>query len=195
MLGLNLSKLRKGQALWMVVLLLIGMVLLSAGRFSGGFSNRVAPPPPAGGKTDQGNITGSLEMATVETMLEQRLASILGQIKGVGNVSVKVFLAGGPRFEYATNVSSNKRTVDEKDQSGGSRVTTEQSDSGQLVLVQTAQGGGERPVVTKETRPEIQGVLVVADGATDPRVKESLTRAVETALDIEPHKISVMPGK
>ncbi|KKM11749.1 hypothetical protein SY88_06940 [Clostridiales bacterium PH28_bin88] len=195
MFGLNPSRLKKGQTLWVVVLLLMGMVLLSAGKFSGGLSTNVSPQPEATGKQNQGNGSLGLEMAAVETMLEQRLVNILGQVQGVGNVSVKVFLASGPKYEYATNVSTNKRTVDEKDQSGGSRVTTEYNDTGQLVLVQTATGGGERPVVTKETTPKVQGVLVVADGAVNPRIKESLTRAVETALDIEPHKINVMPGK
>ena len=41
--------------------------------------------------------------------------------------------------------------------------------------------------------PEILGVLVVADGAQDPQVKENLAQATATLLDISPHRVRVMP--
>lgn len=93
----------------------------------------------------------------IELNLEQRLKNILSQIKGVGEVEVTVLLASGPRFDYAVNVSTIEKQIDEKDQSGGIRTTTEITEDGQLVIVRSDRAGGEEPVVTQEYKPDIQG--------------------------------------
>ncbi len=49
------------------------------------------------------------------------------------------------------------------------------------------------PLLLEEKMPEILGVLIVADGADDPQVKENLTNAASTLLDISPHRVRVMP--
>ena len=127
----------------------------------------------------------------IELNLEQRLKNILSQIKGVGEVEVTVLLASGPRFDYAVNVSTIEKQIDEKDQSGGVRTTTEITEDGQLVIVRSDRTGGEEPVVTQEYKPDIQGVLVVAEGADNPRVKANLLNAITTILDLEAHKVDI----
>ncbi len=127
-----------------------------------------------------------------EKDLELRLEKILSQVQGAGQVEVSVFLAAGPSYEYATNVSDNQRVVDEKDQGGGIRLTTEHNSSEQHVLIRGNQAGLEKPIVLKETRPKILGVLVVADGAGDIKIKNKLTRAIEIALGLEIHRIQVL---
>jgi stage III sporulation protein AG len=127
----------------------------------------------------------------IELNLEQRLKNILSQIKGVGEVEVTVLLASGPRFDYAVNVSTIEKQIDEKDQSGGIRTTTEITEDGQLVIVRSDRAGGEEPVVTQEYKPDIQGVLVVAQGADNPKIKANLLNAITTILDLETHKVDI----
>lgn len=127
----------------------------------------------------------------IELNLEQRLKNILSQIKGVGEVEVTVLLASGPRFDYAVNVSTIEKQIDEKDQSGGIRTTTEITEDGQLVIVESDRAGGEEPVVTQEYKPDIQGVLVVAQGADNPKIKANLLNAITTILDLEAHKVDI----
>ena len=127
----------------------------------------------------------------IELNLEQRLKNILSQIKGVGEVEVTVLLASGPRFDYAVNVSTIEKQIDEKDQSGGIRTTTEITEDGQLVIVRSDRAGGEEPVVTQEYKPDIQGVLVVAQGADNPKIKANLLNAITTILDLEAHKVDI----
>ncbi|HHW07765.1 MAG TPA: hypothetical protein GXX34_09610 [Clostridia bacterium] len=131
------------------------------------------------------------EISRTEKMLEQRLEHILSQIAGAGAVDVSVFLATGTRYEYAINASVNKRVIDEKDQAGGVRLTTEDNSSDEYVLIRGYQAE-EKPVVVQENSPRIQGVLVVADGARDARVKTQLLQAVQVALGLEPHRIQVL---
>lgn len=49
--------------------------------------------------------TSSSEYAA---MLEKKLASVIGQINGAGNVSVMITLASGPEYIYATNNEEKK---------------------------------------------------------------------------------------
>ena len=112
---------------------------------------------------------------------------ILGEIVGVGKVSVSVIYAEGPTREYAVNVSSTQRDTEEKDQAGGVRSTKEITENGEVVLLE----GNQQPVMIKESMPKIQGVLVVADGAEDPLVKEKVFKAVQGLLQVPAHRITV----
>ena len=51
--------------------------------------------------------------------------------------------------------------------------------------------GGESALVAEEIAPYVRGVIVVADGGGNIKVKEALLRAVRAALGIVPHKIEV----
>ena len=130
-----------------------------------------------------------------EKALEQRLEGILAQMNGVGNVSVKVVLRESPEYQYAVNVSISERSITENDQSGGNRVTLDTTEAGQLVLVRSANNAGEIPVVVKKTKPEVVGVLVVAQGANNPMVRAELTRAVQTLLGVNINQVTVVSGE
>lgn len=43
--------------------------------------------------------------------------------------------------------------------------------------------------------PQVNGVVVVADGGDNPRVKKEIIEAVQVLFDIAPHKIKVMKLK
>lgn len=134
------------------------------------------------------------DISQTEKAIESRLKSILSQIEGAGEVDVTVFLASGTRYEYAVNVSANKRVIDEKDQAGGVRLTTEDNSSDQYVLIRGNQSQ-EEPVVIQEKSPQIQGVLIVAEGARKPAVRAKLLQAVQVALGLDAHRIQVLPRK
>ena len=50
-----------------------------------------------------------------------------------------------------------------------------------------------QPVIVMEDRPEIGGVLVIAEGARDPKVREGIHTAVQTLLNIPSARITVVP--
>ena len=50
---------------------------------------------------------------------------------------------------------------------------------------------GNSPVVVKEKQPEIQGVLVVAQGANNSMVKQAITESAQTLLGIPAHRVTV----
>ncbi|MEW6695728.1 MAG: hypothetical protein ACOY35_10250 [Bacillota bacterium] len=153
-------------------------------------------PPPAKEKAavvETQNNPAKTAMASEEEYLSQKLCLMLEQVEGAGKVKVTVRLQNSTQTEYAINTSTGKKTTQEKDQSGGTRVLTEDTDTGQLVLV--TRNGEETPVMSREIAPSVAGVLVVADGAVDPSVKARLFRATQVALGVEPQKVVVMARK
>lgn len=128
-----------------------------------------------------------------EDVLEGKIANLLSQVRGAGAVSVSVTLESSGSVEHAKNIVRETKTIQEKDHSGGIRTTTEAKESEQILM--SKEGGADRPVMVREYKPVIKGVLIVADGAQESSVKANLTKAVETGLGIPSYKITVLPHR
>lgn len=181
-------KKQRQQVIFLGGLVALGVLLLLLGHLV----------PPKGPQVGSGQPASETQverqdftMACQEAAIEEKLRKMLSQVEGAGQVKVTVRLASSSLEEYAVNTTTSHKTTQEKDQGGGTRVTSENTSSDQLVLFRTGQG--EKPVVKQEVAARIAGVLVVADGARDPVVRDRLFRAVRVALGIEPHKVLVLP--
>lgn len=182
---------------WLLALGLAGVLLLALGSFPPGERRPAAVAQPgagsgAGQPEERGLPAASSGDEAYAARLEQALAETLAQVSQAGRVSVRVFLASGPRHEYARKTSGDTRTTQETDQTGTSRVTTEQHEEGEITVMRGESGGGEVPVVEVTHLPEVRGVLVVASGASDPLVRAALAKAVSTALNLPLHRIEVL---
>ncbi len=185
------SILRSPTMLKLIVILVGGLFLLiSAGSWisSQEVSSAIEGEQSIEQKGDEG-------LCIAEKDLERRLEGILGSISGAGVVQVTVTMATGPEYLYAVNLSEQTRTIEEKDKSGGNRMTTEANGDENLVLVKSVSGGMEEPVLIRTKSPEIAGVLVLAQGAKDPGLREELVQAVVTLLAIPAHKVTVLSGE
>lgn len=177
--------------LWLAGLAALGIVLLL---FSG--TGRVKPAENPPDRTELSAAASSEQsgkgMSAEEEKIGKKLCDMLRQVEGAGQVEVAVRLSASTSAEYAVNTTSGKKTTQEKDQTGGTRLTTEDTSSGQLVMNRSG-SGGETPVVEREAAPQVAGVLVVAEGASEAKVKAKLFDATRVALGIEPQKIMVLP--
>lgn len=185
------EKLKKNFILWGLV---GGAVLLLFSTWQNTFTPQ---PNPVVKQVNQDKAVNNLDLARdeEEKRLEDELVNILTQIDGVGKVSVKVNLESGKQYQYAYNENKEKNVVEEKDQQGGTRVTTAVKDGEEMVVIQDSQSGSQKPVVMKELRPAVKGVMVVAQGAEDSLVKASLLEAVQTVLEVPAYKVVVLPMK
>ncbi|SEF82100.1 stage III sporulation protein AG [Caloramator fervidus] len=128
-----------------------------------------------------------------EEKLKKELIDILMQIDGVGRVNAMIYFEGGSISVPAYNENNSTRKIEEKDNQGGTRTTTENSKSLNVVIVN--EGSGNKPLIVKQVNPTIGGVIVVAEGAKNPVVKEQIINAVKTCLNIPASKVSVLPMK
>jgi stage III sporulation protein AG len=166
-------------AAWLGALLLAGVILL--------FAHPAGAPAPGTAAAPGGGASGATAalptgdpLRAEEAAMDADLERILGRIAGVGAVSVQVHLAYGPVTDFATDTQVSE--------SGGG-AAAQSSESDQVVLA-----GSGAPAVRAVQAPQVDGVLVVAQGASDPRIALELTQAVEAATGAAAYAIVVLPG-
>ncbi|HBC93547.1 MAG TPA: hypothetical protein DCZ10_11805 [Pelotomaculum sp.] len=177
--------------LWLAGLAALGIVMLlfsGTGRENPAEKTAERSELPAATTSDQAGNGMSAE----EEKISKKLCEMLRQVEGAGRVEASVRLSASAREEFAVNTTTGKKTTQEREQAGGTRLTTEDTFSSQLVMNRSG-SGGEQPVVEREAAPQVAGVLVVAEGAGEARVKAKLFEATRVALGIEPQKIMVLP--
>ncbi|MFS8541909.1 MAG: sporulation stage III protein AG [Tissierellales bacterium] len=120
------------------------------------------------------------------TLLENKLENILTQLKGVGKVKVMITLEDTTEVVPAFNTTKNNETTKENDSQGGTREIVREDMTIQVVTNEKGE-----PIVLKEIRPTIKGVIVIAEGAENLEVKEMLYEAVKTALGVPGNRVEV----
>ena len=169
-----------------MILLLVGLLLLVA----------VFPVPEEGGgdkSTSSGNDQdlASSDADAYGAYLEQKTAQTLENVEGVGKVTVMITLKSSGQKVVEKDRSSTNQTTDEEDSSGGTRVT-EDSSSDQTSVYEQNSDGSQSPYISKELSPEIEGVVVIADGGDNAVVVRNITEAVQALFGVEAHKIKIM---
>lgn len=122
-----------------------------------------------------------------EQQLQQRLEEIISQIDGVGECSVMLTFEESERSVYAVEDSVSQEQ-DRQTNSGSS------SSQKKLVLIEDGEGGNQ-PVLEKTVRPQVNGVVVVCQGAKSMTVCQQVTEAVTTVLGIRSTQVCVCPGR
>lgn len=128
--------------------------------------------------------------AVYAAWLEQRLTEVLSQVAGVGEVRVMITLSSSSELVIEREQPVTRSTTNEADSQGGSRVIN-QVETGDLV-VYSSEGSASEPYVIKTLPPQIEGVLVVAEGAGSVAVNRTVTAIVQALFDVESHKVSVV---
>ena len=130
----------------------------------------------------------TLTQETYQKELEGKLAKTLSGIRGAGSVSVMITFEDSGQSVYAVDEKTESKTVDA---SLSENKTLNKTADGKVVLKNDA-GGGQSPVVIRNTMPKVSGVLVVAGGADDANVKNDIVSAVKAVLDVKPHRVQVL---
>lgn len=134
---------------------------------------------------------GMLEITeeTYEKLLEARLEEVLSFVEGAGKIKVMVTLKASGEKIILTESPYVKNTVQEQDSGGGIRNATEFSQSDTVIYIE--ESGKKVPYMIQETMPEIEGILVIAQGADKEAVKKELNMAIAALFDLQSHKIKV----
>ena len=185
-----MSKLKKPKKEQLVVLLLFGvlLVVIALPTTTGTMGADKKDADISGTQGAAGTDTAAL---TYEEQLEKRLSAILSQVAGAGRVEVMVTLESRGERIVEKDTPESRKSVEETDSSGGSRTTDEQ-DWGEETVYYEDGSGGKSPYVVKELEPNIEGVLVLAEGGDSAVVKQELLEAVQALFPIEAHKVKIM---
>jgi stage III sporulation protein AG len=129
----------------------------------------------------------------VENHFETQLKEILQSAVGVDEVEIMVNLDATESKVFEKNVTTQTQLTDETDREGGKRKVEDTSKDEQLVIIRN--GDTETPVVITIKKPQVRGVLIVANGADNIQVKKNIIEAVTRVLDVPSHRVSVLPKK
>ncbi len=137
------------------------------------------------------NVPTTTSAASYEEEMEARLKEALMKVEGIGNVEVMITLKSSKESVTLKDTPYSQESLDESDSSGGERKSTT-IDKKEVTVLQNSGTGGSTPYVIKELEPEIEGVLVIAQGGGSQTIIGEIVGAVEVLFDVPAHKIKVM---
>lgn len=182
----------------LLILILAGILLfvIALPTKSGSENGATGGGEKEGGRAVYESTAGEAEAETAgenadyAAELEKRLTEALGNMAEVGRVRVMITLKSSGELVVEKETSLTKSVTNETDSQGGSR-TVNTSETGDTVVYST-DGSSSTPYVVKSYVPEIEGVLVVAEGAGNGKVNRTVTEVVQALFGVEAHKIMVV---
>ncbi len=194
-------KWKMGKDKWLI-LLAVGMIILILTIPSGsGMVLKEGKPAESKGQTElqKGLVTENADQVaavaagadrTYEEQMEARVKKILKTVDGVGQVEVMIVLKSSKEKVLRVDKNTSDSSTDEKDSSGGTRKITSKEQQESTIL--TGSGENTSPIVEKEISPEIEGIIISAQGGGSPTVKAEISSAMEALFNLPPHKIKVL---
>ncbi|MDD6208473.1 MAG: hypothetical protein PUB10_08150 [Clostridiales bacterium] len=122
--------------------------------------------------------------------MESELEEILENADGISHVKVMITLAGSreevvlkdtPCSQESSSVSGNEN------QENSSQVSSEET-----TVLTEKEDGSTSPYVLKVEKPDVEGILIIADGVENAETVTQITEAAEALFGIPVHKIKVM---
>ena len=130
------------------------------------------------GNTDNSNDT--LRLSEYSLKIENKIAEMCDNVKGVSSVKVTVYFDSGFETIYAYNEES-------KSSSNGT--------NSEKKYVTIGSGNDESMVCVVEKMPNICGVAIVCSGGGNPMVSAELINLISSAFGVPKNNIYVAEGK
>lgn len=156
---------------------------------------------PSGEKNEKNSGKGEESVTTVATdsggtkadhyrrQLETELAQMLEEMEGVGKVKVMITLKDSGERVVEKDRSDSSTVSEETEQEALKRRETQLQSEETTVY---ADRETNEPFVSKENRPAVEGVLILAEGGDSTAVKQNISDAVLALFHVDAHKIKVV---
>ena len=177
----------KGQKDRFMLLALVGLLILVAVWPVGGKSGKTSGQTEASVEKKQETSYNYTDQYAA--VMESRLKSMLESVEGAGEVKVMITLKNNGEQVVEKDRTYSENKTGQGEQSG--QTTTNNNISRSESTVYSSSNGGS-PYVVKQIEPEIEGVLVAAQGGGDETVVNEITYAVQVLFDVPVHKIKVV---
>lgn len=122
--------------------------------------------------------------------LEKQVESVLTKVSGVGSTKVMVTIESTAEKIVLKDTPYETESVSETDTSGV--VHNKENHKSEEKTIYISEEGNNIPYIVKEIEPIVKGVVVVAKGGDDAKVKKEIIEAIQVLFGIEAHKIKVM---
>lgn len=139
------------------------------------------------------NFTLKEEVTNYEEKEQKELQLLLSKMENVGEVDVKIYFKSGEIKVPATEGTIQESITQESDSSGGIRTNNQLTDGSTIVMA--GDNGNSEPYILQVNKPEITGVIVIAEGANSSKVKYDIQVAISSLYGISIDKVNVYPMK
>lgn len=173
------------------IILVLIFILIAINIFKPKLSTTTMSSNNRDNKKESSNVKS--EETSYEEEQKQQLVAILKKIEGCGNVDCMLTFSSGEVKVPAYDETKQNNVTEENDKDGGKRTTTQNSDNSKVVM--SNKDGGNEPFILETQKPKVVGVIVVADGAKDGRVKADIEKAVINLYDLPANKVNVYSMK
>ena len=109
----------------------------------------------------------------------------------MGDVEVEIYFESSEVLVPATNSNTQTSETQEEDNNGGTRVTKQETE-GATVVMQNDSNTSE-PFITKTYKPQITGIIIVAEGAKSNKITYDIQKAVSSFYNLSLDKVNVYP--
>ncbi len=181
-----LSKLREGKKEQIAILLLAGLLLVVIALPS------ESPQSSPAGQTETEETVSAQTAQDQASLLEDKLKRMLSRVEGVGRADVMITLKSDGQQLVEKDLELQNASSQSPDKEGEPGGQTVQSSNSENTVYQKDAYGNETPYVRETLSPEIEGVLVIAQGGGNAVVAGEITEAVMALFGIQAHKIKVM---
>jgi len=164
---LKLSKILKNKLVVRLVVCLLAVVAL--GIFASTFINKKSTKTSS--QVSSTSTTYSSSVLAYSRAIASQIEDMLAGVKGLNNVKVVVVAESSPEIKYLKSGEGNESIILEKQSS----IT--------------------KPVIVTELTPRINGILIVADGATNLLLKNKVISALSAVYSVDSAKIDILEGK
>lgn len=124
------------------------------------------------------------------TRQEERLEELLSQVDGAGSVEVMLTVSASRELVILKDTQSTDSDTAETDEQGSTRTVVQSESSETTVTYDTDEGSA--PYVIKTLEPEVEGVLVLAEGADSGSVRSEIVRIVQALYGVEANHVQCM---
>jgi len=177
-----------------LVFILIAMNVFSSGNnnFNGNKLSSTAAKTNAE-NVDDTKINNETDEKNYEEKQKSDLKNILKKMNGVGDVEVMMSFENGGEKVPAYDKNNQKSTTEENDTEGGKRVTNQDTDASKTVM--TTSDGNNEPFILKTYKPKITGIIILAEGADNSKIKYGIEQAVSKLYNLSLDKVNVYSMK
>lgn len=144
-------------------------------------------------ETEHGTVNTfhtSTEDEDYARQMEAKLEEILGKMEGAGQVRVIITIKSSTEKIVEKDLPVVRSNTTEEDGEGGKRTVNNVDTQENTVYSQ--EGNNQEPYVVKTLSPQVEGVLVLAEGAGTGSVSKNISDAIQVLFGIEAHRIKVI---
>lgn len=187
---LSLEKIKKLDRTYLLLAALVGILLLVIAIPTGEQKEQQAEERQSQTQVSVTETTSGSE-ESYRRSLERQLEQVLSVMEGVGKVEVMITLQDAGAAVVEKDMTRTQEQTAEADGEGTSRENTVKNEQ-ETTIYTRDRDNNEIPFVSREVYPQVEGVLVVAEGAGNSVVIKNISDAILALFPVEAHKIKVV---